>query len=149
MADTRRLAMLKAVESTLNGAGKPAGLNVHRFGFRAIEKDDLPALVVQHGGGVGINREVNDLTENTDVVSIAIQCLGSQVTEPDDLIDPHLSWVISALEADPTLGGVVNQIELRPAGQTEAVEADRVYIRVIQAVEIQYYHRRTNPESQT
>lgn len=149
MADTRRLAMLKAVESYLDGASKPAGLTVHRFGFRVIEKDDLPSVVIQHGGGLDVGEDVNDLSEATDLVSLAVQCLGSHATEPDDLIDPYLSWLHEALQADPTLGGAVSYVRMRPTGPTLVAETDRVYIRVVQEIEVQYYHRRTDAESQT
>lgn len=149
MADTRRLAMLKAVESYLDGASKPAGLTVHRFGFRAIEKDDLPSLVIQHGGGQSVGEDVNDLSEATDVLSLSVQCLGSQATEPDDMVDPYLSWLHEALQADTTLGGAVNFVRMRPTGPTLMAETDRVYVRIVQEIEVQYYHRRTDPESQT
>lgn len=117
MADTRRLAMLKAVESTLDGgAGKPSGFTVSRFAHRAIENADLPNAVIAHGGGIRVNSEVNELVEHVDLVRIAIQCQGSQSTEPDDSIDPYLSYVDSALMADLTLGGAVSKVELRPTG---------------------------------
>ncbi len=147
MADTRRLAALKALASTLDGVGKPSDLTVHRFGFRAIEKDSLPSFVVEHGGGTGINREVDDLTENTDVFRVSCHCIGNQSDPPDDVIDPYLSWLVSSIEADLTLGGVVNVVTLRPMGATESIEADRIYIRVVQEIEVQYYHLRTDPES--
>lgn len=147
MADTRRLVMLKAVESYLDGLSKPSGLTVHRFAHRAIEKDQLPSVVIGHDGGIDVNTEVNTLTENTDVVRLAIQCVGNQATEPDDAIDPYLSWVESALQADLTLGGAVNRVDMRPTGRTEVAEADRIYVRIIQDIEVKYYHLRTDPES--
>lgn len=149
MADTRRLAALKAVESTLDGVGKPAGLTVHRFAYKVDEKGNLPSLVIGHGGGVSTNREVNDLSESTDLIRIAIGALGSRATEPDDTIDPYLSWVISALEADITLGGAVNEVELLPTSPTTVEEGDYTYVRVVQDVHVTYYHNRTDPESQT
>jgi hypothetical protein len=148
MADTRRLAMLKAVESYLDGVSKPTGLTVHRFAHRAIEKDDLPSVVIAHDGGQEIGDDVNDLYENTDRVILAIQCLGTVSTEPDDSIDPYLSWVLTALEADPTLNGAVNRVDMLPTGKTEVAETDRIYIRIKQPVEVAYYQRRTDPESQ-
>jgi len=147
MADTRRLAMLKAVKSYLDGAGKPTGLTVHRFAHRAIEKDNLPSIVIAHGGGVSVNDEVNNLVERTDLVRIAVQCLGSAATEPDDSIDPFLSWLDTALMADMTLGGAVNSVTMRPMGATEVAEEDRIYIRVVQDIQVKYYHLRTNPEA--
>ena len=147
MADTRRLAMLKAVESYLDGASKPTGLTVHRFAHRAIEKDDLPSVVIGHGGGLNVNDEVNELVERRDLVRLAVQCLGSASTEPDDSIDPYLSWLDTALMADMTLGGAVNAVTMRPMGPTEVAEEDRIYIRVVQDIEVQYYHLRTNPEA--
>lgn len=149
MADTRRLAMLKAVESTLDGVGKPTGLTVTRYAFRALEKGDLPALVIAHGGGLRVGDEVNELYEHTDLVRIAAVCLGNQSAPPDDAIDAHLSWIDSALRADETLGGAVSRLDFRPTGETEVVEGDFVYVRVIQDVEITYYRTRTDPESQT
>jgi hypothetical protein len=148
MADTRRLAMLKAVESYLDGVSKPTGLTVHRYAHRPIEKDNLPSLVIAHDGGQEIGDDVNDLYENTDRVILSVQCLGNQAEPPDDSIDPYLSWVLTALEADPTLGGAVNGVDMLPTGKTEAAETDRIYVRIQQPVEVSYYHRRTDPESQ-
>lgn len=149
MADTRRLAMLKAFETVLDGVGKPTGLTVDRKPHQAIEKHDLPTVRIAHGGGVRVNTEVNDLTENTDVVELSIMAVCDESDPPDDAIDPYWSWVLSSLEADPTLGGVVSEITLRPAGRTEFDPADKVYVRIQQEVEVQYYARRTDPESQT
>lgn len=149
MADTRRLAMLKAVESTLNGVGKPSGLTIDRFFFRSVERDALPRVVVQHVGQQAISHEVNALTENTDRVRLTVLCEGDQKTAPDDHIDPYFSWVVSALEADLTLGGVVSRIDRHPAGPTDAVESDFVYVRVVQEIDVFYYHNRTDPESAT
>lgn len=146
MADTRRLAMLKAVETTLSAAA-PTGTTVHRFAHRAIEKDSLPSVVIAHGGGLNVGDEVNDRYEHTDLVRLAIQCLGAVATEPDDSIDPHISWVDSALRADTTLGGAVNDVRFRPTGATEVAEDDRIYIRVVQDIEVLYYRTFTDPES--
>lgn len=149
MADTRRLAMLKSVESYLDGdANKPTGTTVHRFAHRAIEKSNLPNVVIGHGGGIRVDSEVNELVEHTDLVRLAIQCLGDQDTEPDDSIDPYLSWVDKALMADLTLGAAVNSVEMRPTGETEVAETDRIYIRIIQEIEVKYYRTRTDPEVQ-
>lgn len=148
MADTRRLAMLKAVESYLdNGSGKPAGMTFNRFAHRAIEKSDLPNGVIAHGGGLRVNSEVNELVEHVDLVRIAIQAKGSQATEPDDTIDPYLSYVDSALMADLTLGGAVSKVEMRPTGETEVAVSDHLYIRIVQEIEVWYYRTRTDPEA--
>lgn len=147
MADTRRLAMLKAVAAALDGVGKPTGLIVHRFAHRPLTKDRFPCLIVAHGGGINVDDDVNDLQENTDRVLIAIRCLGDADTAPDDSIDPYLSWVETALQADLTLGGEINRVDMEPTGQTDAEESDRVYVQIIQPIAVKYYHRRTNPES--
>lgn len=148
MAETRRLAALKAFESTLDGGSKPAGLTFTRFAFRTVEKRHLPVGIIAHGGGLRVDTEVNNLTENTDLFRLAVRVEASQSLEPDDVIDPYLSYVLSTLEADRTLGGVVNTITLRPLGPTVVDEADVVYVQVIQDIEVQYYHRRTDPETQ-
>jgi hypothetical protein len=147
MADTRRLVMLKAVEAVLDGVSKPTGLNVHRFGFRAIEKDSLPALVVMDGGTAEFNEEVNELRECFDLVNVHILALGNQTTEPDDLIDPYLSWVTEALMADTTLGGVVSHLVMQARGATAMEERDRIYIGIVQPVRVTYYHRHDDLEA--
>lgn len=147
MADTRRLAMLKAVESYLGGASKPTGLAVHRFAHRALEKDNLPAVIIGHGGGVRVNSEVNELVEHVDLVNLAIRASGSQDTEPDDIIDPYLSWADSSLMADLTLGGAVSNVVMLPAGETQVVVADWLYVQIVQPIHVWYYRTRTNPEA--
>lgn len=149
MADTRRLAALKAVESTLNGVGRPTGFTAHRHMYKATQLSDMPHAIIAHGGGQSRNFDVNDLTENVDLIRIAIEVQGSRTTEPDDSIDPYLSWVLSSLEADPTLGGVVSEMELQPTGPTTVDEADNTYVRIVQDIQVTYYNNRTNPESQT
>ncbi len=149
MADTRRLAALKAVESTLNGVGKPTGFTAHRHMYKATQLSDMPHAIIAHGGGQSRNFDVNDITENRDLIRIAIEVQGSRTTEPDDSIDPYLSWVLSSLEADPTLGGVLNEMELQPTGPTSVDEGDYTYVRIVQDIHVIYYHNRLDPESQT
>lgn len=147
MPDTRELRALKAVESTLSGhAEKPEDLNVHRFTFRAIEKDKLPSLVPHNAGHPDPSDRGGTLVEKEMDIALAMNVQGNQTEPPDDVIEPYLSWITQALMEDPTLGGAVTLLKMGRREPTESIETDRVYVRVVQHVRATLHHRRDNPE---
>lgn len=104
-----------AVLTALDGPGKPAGLSVHRARARPIERDTLPALAVYRavpplgGESETVQRLDHDPgVERAMNVRVEIRVAGE---EPDPLIDPIYAWVVRALRADPTLGGLVLDVE--------------------------------------
>lgn len=121
MADSIRERILQAVVAALQvdsivlpgGAllAKPAGLTVHRFRHIPLERDELPSAVVYLGSEpVGRETAAPPIVEREMIFRVELRSEG----EPSDrVLDPYVTWVVAALQADPTLGGLVRKLEER------------------------------------
>ncbi len=116
MASVRE-QILEQFKTLLDGGGKPAGLTVHRYRTRPIERDDLPAQVIypadSAGGtvaetladfdGVGqLERELRVRVESRIEVP--------EGTPPDSALDALYLWAVQTILADTTLGGLALEV---------------------------------------
>lgn len=93
----------------LGEAGKPAGLTVHRFRTRPIDRDSLPAQVVYPAGrDGGIAEAVSQYSGEGDVTRELTVRVESRIVgePPDQLLDPLYAWAVKQIMADTTLGGL-------------------------------------------
>ena len=140
MADTIRETIMAAVEAALDGAGKPAGLNVHRFRTRALDRDDMPAMAVYHLGEV-VELETHDEPSVRRTLTVRIEhrvkTLVGSSDSPDRTLDPLLSWGTKALLTDSALDALIISIE-EVAIEWAAFEADSLYGGAAQDFKIEY-----------
>lgn len=147
MASVREL-ILQAAVAALNGAGKPAGLAVHRNRTRPFGSDQLPAIVLYpgpdpedvvlatHDGGV----------ERRFTVRAECRAIAAGVP-PDQATDPLTTWCTRALHEDPTFGGLAAEIEERRISWA-AEETDQVFAAAAVDFLVTYYTHADDPEAQ-
>lgn len=145
---SRRLRVLQAIEAAIRDGPPtpPEGLTVHRDVHTPEEKDDLPSVVIYDAGGVAEQERGGNLTEYTDRVAVVIRCVGVRGTPPDDTLDPFWSHVRRAVLADQTLGGECGKITALPREAPTFLDADRIYVGIVQMFEVIYQTQRVNPE---
>lgn len=141
MADTIRETIIAAAAAALDGAGKPTGLNVHRFRTRPLDRDDLPAMAIYHLG------EVVELDTHDSVGTVRrkllirlehrVKTLVSSTDPPDKTLDPLISWGTKGLMTDSALDALIISIEEKNI-EWEAFEADSLYGGAAQDFEIEY-----------
>jgi len=108
MASVRE-QIIAYVVAKLGESGKPAGLTVHRFRTRPIDRDSLPAQVVYPAGrDGGIAEAVSEYSGEGDVSRELTLRVESRVAgdAPDTLIDPLYVWAVKQIMSDTTLGGL-------------------------------------------
>ncbi len=141
MADSIRETIMAAVETALDGAGKPTGLTVHRFKTRPIDKDDLPAMAIyptdedpslETHDGVGTTKR-----KLTVRVEHRVKTLVGSSDSPDTTLDPLINWGTKGLMADAPLDALIRSIE-EVRIVWEAFEADQLYGAAAQDFEIEY-----------
>lgn len=139
---SRREAVIEAVVSALNGAGKPSELTIHRSRTRPIDKDDLPVQIVYiisetlptTYGVPAVDREV--------LIAVETRVVGNP---PDEALDPYLSWTIQALLPDHTLDGTALNI-IEQGTEWTADELDKIYGAAQQQFRITYRTRHDDPD---
>ncbi len=141
MADTIRETIMAAVEAGLDGAGKPTGLNVHRFRNRGLDKDDMPAVVAYHlGETVELEtHEAGGTVERTLMIRLEhrVKTLVASTDPPDKTLDPLISWGTKALMTDSALDALITSIEEVEINWA-AFEADSLYGGAAQDFKIVY-----------
>jgi hypothetical protein len=99
---TRRERIVQAAVAALDGVGKPAGLVVHRFRARPLEREtQLPAAVVYPTAAPlrGESETVERLDHDEGVerkLNLRVE-LRVQDEQPDEALDPLYAWVVRAL----------------------------------------------------
>ena len=140
MADTIRETIMAAAEAALDGAGKPAGLNVHRFRTRALDRDDMPAMAVYHLGEV-VELETHDepsvLRTLTVRVEHRVKTLVTSTDPPDKTLDPLVAWGTKGLLTDAALNALIVSIE-EMSIEWATAEADSLYGGAAQDFKIEY-----------
>jgi hypothetical protein len=122
---SRRELVMQAIVAVLDAPGKPEGVTVHRSRHIPIERDELPALVVYRARPPvgGRSEEVIRPDHDTQVERRLNVRIEARVTSanPEPALDPLYLWVVKALREDPTLGGLV--LDLQEQGSdTDAAE---------------------------
>lgn len=108
---TRIEAVVARMVVALDGAGKPAGLNVHRYRTRSLRDDTLPAIVVFNAGA---DEERHERGQGTSLnLEVALECRAkaSDAVAPDQAVDPLLEWVVESLRRDSTLQSLVDDFD--------------------------------------
>jgi len=159
MADAYELRILRAVKSALEVASvvtsvgtvtKPTGLTVHRARLRPTQHDKLPSLVVyklpsaqppdwREAGSGRISRPLR--------VGVEMRVKVASITAPDDDLSVLWTWAIVALTADPTLGGLCQDLNEGETDRWEFDEEEIPYGIGATAFDIVYETLATNPTS--
>lgn len=111
---TIRAQILADVVALLDaaGGGRPAHLEaVHRFRFRPIDKDKLSAIVVYPQRS---DPGEHELPAREDAFTFVVECRAKQLAAgvmPDTLVEELYSWTVQQLLQDPTLGGLVTEVD--------------------------------------
>jgi hypothetical protein len=111
-----RLQILRAIETALNGPGKPSDVTIYFDRIRPIEKESLPAIFI-------------DLVRDTTPKPLAGQVYGAPLSEfdmqvilecraqgaldvgPETALDPLYIWCVKAMKADEKFGGLANGVQ--------------------------------------
>lgn len=147
MASIRAQA-LAAMAAALAGAGKPAGVFVHRQRALPIERDALPAIVLyvleEEGEPVAQAGDPLRARHCTVRAECRVACAISEI--PDDVLDPLVTWAVKALVGDQQLGGLTNFVTEQHTSW-DAVAADKVYAAAAVDFLMAYDTASSNPES--
>jgi hypothetical protein len=120
MADSRTEKILQAIVAALDAAGKPSGSTVNRSRRQAVEPSELPMFSVYP------KEEAVKLATESRRTGVADRALTVQVrcraAGTDEQLDPLRQWVVAALAADLSLGGLaINVVEM--GGPWDAADA--------------------------
>jgi len=135
---TIRNQIVAAIVAAISGAGIPADTVVFRHGTR---KSDSPNQVRVFGSREDVERQPGETARViatrrlTVVAELGVKRVGD--VAPDDAQDALYAWVVRAVMADETLGGLAHQI----AEQTWEIDQetlDQTYIRSAVGFEVLY-----------
>ena len=118
MADSIREQVVDYLETRLQDAGGPVGLNVHRSRHRPIDHDQLPAVVVYP-----VDEDTELASMDFDVrrtLRLRFECR-VKGNPPDTALDPILNWVNQRVFAVSKLGGLaiwVRELRTQWAGES-------------------------------
>ena len=135
--------ILTAVVAKLNGAGKPAGVNVRRFSLAKIEPSQLPMIEAYPGSDVvkDTSKGRQSLMRTLGLI-LDVYAMGDPV---DQALDEAVCWITTALQADQSLGGLVMDVRERSAEWDAEMAAQGTGLCKV-LVEIDYIHNRLNQE---
>ena len=139
MADTIRETIMAAIAAALDGAGKPAGLTVHRSRTRPLDRDDMPAMAVYHLGET-VALETHDesvLRTLTIRVEHRVKTLATSADAPDKTLDPLVAWGTKGLLTNAALDALIVSIEEVEINWA-TFEADSLYGGAAQDFKIEY-----------
>lgn len=145
---SRRELILQAVVAALGASSKPTGVAVHRYRTRPLERDALPALVVYPAVREGAVAETITRLDHDDALERALRVrveIRAEGEPPDEALDPLYVWVVKSLRADPTLGGLAQDLE-EEAVSFDAAERDAVYAAAAVDFHVTYYTSEDDPE---
>lgn len=144
-----RSQIIAAMKSALDAPEKPTGLSVHRTKTRPITADKLPAIVIYR---------LQEPTERRDgrfgevaerQLHVRCECrVKLHVDEDalDDALDSVTSWAVQALMADPTLGGLAENIQEVNTNWV-AAEANQVYGAALLDFAVTYQTLAADPDT--
>lgn len=137
-----------AVIAAASGPGAPAGLNVHRERTRPLESDQLPAILFYFE-----DDEPEPLAKQKFRAPLSERCL-NMVAEirvvptadqaPDEAIDDLYVWLIQALGADESFGGLAMGITEGPV-KWFSKEADVIFAGAAVHLSVHYRTKRLDP----
>ncbi len=107
---TIRNQILSAIVTALDGAGKPTGLTVSRFGLAAVETAALPYMAVRCAAEKSSAIDGRDGSAMERHLLVDIECRASGES-PDEAVEPLIGWVTTALQGDRSLGGLATDLE--------------------------------------
>lgn len=145
---SRRESILVAALAALNGAGKPAGVTVHRQRTRPIDKDALPAMVVYTLSEATTRGDGPRGYKARRGVRVRVECRMSVADETpaDTAIDPLVSWVVKAMMTDPQWGELAHNTQ-EDATTWDADESDLVYAAAAVDFTIDYVTAAGDPDT--
>jgi len=108
-----RSQIVAAAKVLLDGAGKPAGLQVRRVGLNPQEADDLPSITL-YPGSESVEKmnghRYSPIVTRSFNLMIEVKAACPDASAYDDAIDPVLCWVTSALQDSNYLGGLATDL---------------------------------------
>lgn len=118
MASVRRQALKQAVSQVAGAAGAPTGFSIATNRARPHDDDDLPfarAYEAPEQPGPGDHGTGEPVVERVFRFRIEMTVKATRTDEdPGDLLDAVYVHVVKAIMADPTLGGLVQEVEEGP-----------------------------------
>lgn len=136
---SRRDAIIADVVSVLGGVGKPSGLTVHRYRTRPLTAEQFPAIAVYPASEQSGRAPTRWAGLSDRTLKLVCECRTSVGASEsvDEVLDELTTWVVQAVMADPTRGGLA--IETQDVEVTWAAdEADRIYGGAAVVLEIRY-----------
>jgi hypothetical protein len=164
MGDSVKLQIANAVETALNQASvtlnagtpneatysKPSDLTVHRLRLTPVEHDDLPAQVIYILDSPKPDERAADTIDRVTRIGVesrkVIELSGAP---PDDQMDELEMWVVRAIMADPTLGGVAHLAEEAGDDRDFPKKGERFFGQSALVFDIHYQTLRNDPELKT
>ena len=143
-----RQQIVLAAEAAISGDGKPAGLNVKRERTRPMEKSQLPAVLLyfedEEPEPLAKQKFSAPLTERCVNIVAEIRVVPSSGQETDEAIDDLYVWVMQAMAADETFGGLAMGIIEGPV-KWFSKEADVIYAGAAVHLSVHYRTKRLDP----
>jgi len=141
MADSITERILQAVIAALDGPGKPNGTKVDRSRRLPVDARELPRISLERldeGVTPATGTRTSQLRDRRLRVAVV-----SRVAGPDEDLDAFSQWAITALEADPSLGGLALGIEEQAVDwEKDEKDARFDYSAEARIFEIRYATRR-------
>jgi len=142
MADSRTELIIQAIVAALDAGGKPSGSTVNRSRRQSVEPAELPMFSVYP-----IREETKLAHENRRsgiadrTLSVRIRC---RAAGADAALDPLRQWVVAAMHADLSLGGLAINVIEQSAEWAAAGESDGDYSVCEMDFSVRYTTARAN-----
>jgi hypothetical protein len=144
-----RSAILDAVYAAVNAGGKPAGVTVYRTRDAALADAQLPAIVLTRVQEDVVRGDGPRGYKVRRTLRVQVDCYTATATDgetSEDALDPITSWVVQAVMADPTLGGLAhNSNELATSWTLEDRNSVHAHAAVVFGLE--YITAAGNPDA--
>lgn len=148
MPSSIREQIAAAVIAAVSGTGAPPGLTVHRERTRPVEQEQLPAILIyfedDHPEPLAGQKFRAPLTERSLNLVAEIRGTPAGAQAPDEAIDALYVWLMQAVAADETFGGLAMGITEGPV-KWFSKEADAIYAGAAVHLIVHYRTKRLDP----
>jgi hypothetical protein len=141
-----------AIVAAVSGPGAPAGLTVHRERTRPVENEQLPAILIyfedEQPEPLAGQKFRAPLTERSLGVVAEIRVVPTGGQAPDEAADSLYVWLIQAVGADESFGGLAMGVTEGPV-KWFSKEADAIYAGAAVHFIVHYRTKRLDPTAKS
>jgi hypothetical protein len=136
MNESRTELILQTIVTTLDGLGKPAGLTVQRSRRQPVAPRELPLLSVLPGQEEAQRARPHKLCPLTDrwlTFKVRARVVGELAA-----LDPFRQWILAALLANASLGGLALDLEEQGTEWEDIDASDADYAQADMSFRVRY-----------